>query len=207
MLVQDQLPEGESVSNIVVMGMGEPTMNLAALLRALELWNHPQALGLGARRITISTVGYPAKIRRLAETGKEFGLAVSLHAADRQLREKLLPGAGRIDLQELLQATREFFRVTGRRVTFEYTLLRGLNDAPEQALLLAQLLHGQPCAVNLIPVNPVEGLPYQRPPQNAIDQFRNLLRQQGVHVTRRRTRGDDIAGACGQLRLQELRAK
>lgn len=201
--VQDLLPAGENVTNIVVMGIGEPTMNLPALLQALAVWNDPQAMGIGARRITISTVGYPTKVRRLADQEKEFGLAISLHAPRQDLRAKLLPGAAKIALPELLQAARYYFQKTGRRVTFEYTLLAGINDHLRDAEDLARLLRGFPAAVNLIPVNPVEGLPYARPSRTVTDEFRRILVEQGIRVTRRRTRGDGIAAACGQLRLQE----
>ena len=202
--VQDQLPQGERVSNIVVMGIGEPTMNLPALLRALEMWNHPRGFGIGARRITISTIGFPTKIDRLAATGKEFGLAISLHAPRDDLREKLLPGASQIKLADLIAAVRRYYQATHRRVTFEYVLLEGQNDGPRESAELVRLLESVPCAVNLIPVNLVEGLPYRRPSAARVDRFRQTLLDQGLQVTRRRTRGDGIAAACGQLRLRVL---
>ncbi|MBL8841195.1 MAG: 23S rRNA (adenine(2503)-C(2))-methyltransferase RlmN [Planctomycetes bacterium] len=202
LVVQEALPPGESVTNVVVMGIGEPTMNLPALEQALATWNDPAGLGLGARRITISTVGFPARIDRLAALKKEFGLAISLHAPRQELREKLLPNAGGILLRDLLAATRRWFDATGRRVTFEYVLLDGINASEREATELAALLRGFPCHVNLIPVNPVDGLPYRRPAPDAIDRFKAILLGAGLDATVRHPRGDGIAAACGQLRLK-----
>ena len=202
LVVQDALPKDASVSNVVVMGIGEPTMNRHALRAALERWNDPQAVGLGARRITISTVGFPARIRELAELGPQFQLAISLHAADPALRARLLPGAARVPLGELLEAAKYYWRTTSRRVTFEYVLLADVNDAPEHARSLVNLLRGFPCLINLIPVNPVAELGYSRPSPTRIAQFRAVLEAAGLAVKQRKTRGDDISAACGQLRLR-----
>ena len=202
LVVQDALPEGERVSNVVVMGIGEPTMNLSALSQALETWNDPRALGLGARRITISTVGWPARIDRLAALGKEFGLAISLHAPRQELREKLVPNGGQVPLADLIAAARRYFETTGRRITFEYVLIDGLNAGEREAQELARLLAGLPCHVNLIPVNPVEGLPWRRPPPDATERFKAILLRAGLDATVRHPRGDGIAAACGQLRLK-----
>src|SRR5262245_57008856 len=131
--VQDLLPAGESVNHVVVMGIGEPTMNLTNLAQALATWNDPRGLGIGARRITVSTVGFPRRIDRLAELGREFGLAVSLHAPRQELRDKLLPNAGGVALDELIAAAKRYFESTGRRVTFEYVLLDGINVGPREA--------------------------------------------------------------------------
>jgi 23S rRNA (adenine2503-C2)-methyltransferase len=198
---QDALPPGEAVTNVVVMGIGEPTMNFHALAQALKTWNDPRGLGLGARRITVSTVGFPRGIDRLASLGKEFGLAISLHAPRHELRRRLVPNAGRVPLEEIVAAARRFFEATGRRVTFEYVLLAGLNASASEALALAQLLRGLPCHVNLIPVNPVQGLPYERPAPEEIDRFRRVLLAAGLDATVRHPRGEGIAAACGQLRL------
>jgi 23S rRNA (adenine2503-C2)-methyltransferase len=200
--VQERLPAGESVTNVVVMGIGEPTMNLPALEQALAAWNDPRGLGLGARRITISTVGYPRKIDRLAALGKEFGLAISLHAPRQELRRKLVPNAGQVDLGELMAAARRWFDATGRRVTFEYVLMAGENASLREARELAQLLRGFPCHVNLIPVNPVDGLPWVRPAPDEIERFKSVLLGAGIDATVRHPRGDGIAAACGQLRLR-----
>jgi 23S rRNA (adenine2503-C2)-methyltransferase len=202
LLVQDRLPPDESVSNVVVMGIGEPTMNLTNLAQALATWNDPRGLGIGARRITISTVGFPRRIDRLAALGKEFGLAISLHAPRQELRAKLLPNAGGVPLAELIAAARRYFDTTGRRVTFEYVLLGGINAGPREARELAALLRGFPSHVNLIPVNPVEGLPYVRPAPDEIDRFKQTLLDAGIDATVRWPRGDGIAAACGQLRIR-----
>lgn len=202
LVVQDALPAGESVTNVVVMGIGEPTMNLGALEQALATWNDPAGLRLGARRITISTVGYPKRLDRLAALRKEYGLAISLHAPRQDLRERLLPNAGRIPLADLLAAARRWFDATGRRVTFEYVLLAGINASPREAHELAALLRGFPCHVNLIPVNPVEGLGYRRPLPDETERFKAILLAAGLDATVRHPRGDGIAAACGQLRLE-----
>src|SRR5262245_51671853 len=187
--VQERLPAGEAVTNVVVMGIGEPTMNLPALEQALAAWNDPRGLGLGARRITISTVGYPRKIDRLAALGKEFGLAISLHAPRQDLRRRLVPNAGQVDLGELMAAARRWFDATGRRVTFEYVLMAGENSSLREARELAQLLRGFPCHVNLIPVNPVDGLPYTRPAPDEIERFKAVLLGAGIDATVRHPRG------------------
>lgn len=202
MVVQDALPADERVSNIVVMGIGEPTMNLNALTQALATWNDPRGLGIGARRITVSTVGWPARIDRLAALDKEFGLAISLHAPRQELREKLIPNGGQVPLPELLAAAKRWFARTGRRVTFEYVLIEGQNASAREADELAALLRGFPCHVNLIPVNPVDGLPWRRPAKDAIDRFKAIVLAAGLDATVRHPRGDGIAAACGQLRLQ-----
>jgi 23S rRNA (adenine2503-C2)-methyltransferase len=199
--VQDRLPAGESVNHVVVMGIGEPTMNLTNLAQALATWNDARGLEIGARRITISTVGFPRRIDRLAGLGREFGLAISLHAPRQELRDKLLPNAGGVALADLIAAAKRYFESTGRRVTFEYVLLDGLNVGPREARELAALLRGFPSHVNLIPVNPVEGLPYRRPPPDAIERFKRTLLDAGIDATVRWPRGDGIAAACGQLRL------
>jgi len=200
--VQDALPEGEAVTNIVVMGIGEPTMNLSALAQALSTWNDPRGLGIGARRITISTVGYPQRMDRLAALNKEYGLAISLHAPRQELRRELVPNAGQVPLPELMAAARRWFATTGRRVTFEYVLIAGKNASEREARELSALLQGFPCHVNLIPVNPVDGLPYTRPSPDAIERFKAILLRAGIDATVRYPRGDGIAAACGQLRLR-----
>jgi 23S rRNA (adenine2503-C2)-methyltransferase len=184
------------------MGIGEPTMNLTNLAQALQTWNDPRGLGLGARRITISTVGYPLRVDRLADLGREFGLAISLHAPRQELRERLVPNAGKVPLAEVLAAAKRYFERTGRRVTFEYVLIAGMNAGPREARELAALLRGFPCHVNLIPVNAVDGLPYVRPAPDEIERFKRTLLDAGIDATVRWPRGDGIAAACGQLRLQ-----
>ncbi len=203
LIVQDHLPAGEALTNIVVMGIGEPTLNLPALRQALETWNDRKGMGIGARRITISTVGYPRRIDELAALDMEFGLAVSLHAPFQELRDRLIPGSGAVRIEDLIRAARRYFEKSGRRITFEYVLLDGINASLVEAEALARLLKGVPCNVNLLPYNPVDGLPFVRPAPEVVESFRKLLLSRGIDVTRRKTRGEGIAAACGQLRLRE----
>jgi len=194
----------ERLTHIVVMGMGEPLANLPNLLPALQRATDPRALGLSARRITISTVGLPAGIRHLAEVGTPYHLAISLHAPNDQLRNRLVPKNEKIGIRAILAAADHYFRVTGRRVTFEYVLLAGVNDLPEHARQLASLLQGQCALVNVIPYNPVAGLPFRSPAPAAVSRFCEILRQAGINVQVRVRRGDQIDAACGQLRLRTL---
>jgi 23S rRNA (adenine2503-C2)-methyltransferase len=193
----------ERITNVVVMGIGEPLANLKALLPAMETLNEKGALGLGARRITISTVGLPEKIRELARCGKPFNLAVSLHAPDDELRNRLVPVNERIGIEAILAATDDYFRDTGRRVTFEYVLLGGLNDNAEQARQLANRLAGRGAHVNLIPMNAISELPYADPSAARTAAFVDILTAAGIAATVRKRKGADIDAACGQLRLAE----
>lgn len=195
-----QQAQGERVTHVVFMGMGEPLANLDATVRAVRLLNAPYGLHVGIRRITVSTVGLVPQIRRLAELRLGFTLAVSLHAPDDDLRSHLVPVNRRYPLAELLDACREYVARTGRRVTFEYVLLEGVNDTPTHARALAERLKGLLCHVNLIPWNPVPSLPYRRPGVERVRAFAHVLRAQGVPVTVRVERGVDILAACGQLR-------
>jgi 23S rRNA (adenine2503-C2)-methyltransferase len=192
-------PDGR-LSNIVVMGMGEPLANLDNLLEALEVAGHKDGLGIGARHITISTVGLPAKIRRLADLGKQYHLAVSLHAPNDLLRTRIVPTNDKTGIPEILAAADYFFEKTGRQVTYEYVLLGGLNDGPREARELANLLQGRKAHVNLIPFNDVEGLPYVRPTPEALATFTGTLRRAGLSVKVRKRKGSEIDAACGQLR-------
>jgi 23S rRNA (adenine2503-C2)-methyltransferase len=192
------------LTHIVVMGMGEPLANLDALLAAMEVATAKDGLGIGARHITISTVGLPAKIRRLADLGKQYHLAVSLHAPNDALRNQIVPTNVKTGLPAILEAADYFFAKTGRQVTFEYVLLHGINDAPAHAEDLARLLRGCCAHVNLIPFNDVEGLPYRRPTPEALAAFLAPLRRQGISVKVRKRKGSAIDAACGQLRRQEL---
>jgi 23S rRNA (adenine2503-C2)-methyltransferase len=193
----------ERITNVVVMGIGEPLANLKALLPAMETLNEKGALGLGARRITISTVGLPEKIRELARCGKPFNLAVSLHAPNDELRNRLVPVNDRIGIEAILEATDDYFRETGRRVTFEYVLLGGLNDGADEARQLAHLLAGRGAHVNLIPMNAISELPYADPSSSRTNAFVDILTQSGTAATVRKRKGADIDAACGQLRLAE----
>jgi 23S rRNA (adenine2503-C2)-methyltransferase len=194
----------ERITNVVVMGIGEPLANLKALLPALESLSDKGGMGLGARRITISTVGLPDKIRELARTGKAYNLAVSLHAPNDELRNQLVPVNAKIGIAAILDAADDFFRLTGRRVTYEYVLLSGVNDAPEQARELAQRLQSRIAHVNLIPMNGVSELPFVEPTAPRTQEFVRILEQFGVPATVRKRKGADIDAACGQLRLTEL---
>lgn len=193
----------DRLTHIVVMGMGEPLANLDNLLEALDVATSREGLGIGARHITISTVGLPAKIRRLADLGKQYHLAVSLHAPNDPLRTRIVPTNDKVGLEPILEAADYFLETTGRQVTFEYVLLRDLNDRPEHARALGRLLQGRRAHVNLIPFNDVAGLPYRRPTPEALEGFQANLRQHGVSVKVRKRKGAQIDAACGQLRRSE----
>ena len=198
--LRNLLPRTQRLTNVVVMGMGEPLANLDHLVTALDAVTAAEGLGIGARHITISTVGLPVKMRRLADLGKQYHLAVSLHAPSDDLRTRIVPTNARTGLKDILEAADYFFEKNGRRVTFEYVLLRSLNDRPEHAVALARLLRGRCAHVNLIPFNAVPGLPYQRPTQAALTTFVQCLRQEGLSVKVRKRKGSEIDAACGQLR-------
>ncbi|MFL5243715.1 MAG: 23S rRNA (adenine(2503)-C(2))-methyltransferase RlmN [Gemmataceae bacterium] len=198
--LRNLLPEQERLTNVVVMGMGEPLANLDSLLASLDVATAKDGLGLSARHVTISTVGLPAKIKRLADLGKPYHLAVSLHAPNDALRTRIVPTNPKTGLARILNAAEYFFEKTGRRVTYEYVLLGGLNDAPHHASELARLLRGRNALVNLIPFNNVPGLPYQRPTEESLKVFGDRLRASGITVAVRKRKGSEIEAACGQLR-------
>jgi len=198
--MRNLLAADQRLSHIVVMGMGEPLANLDNLLAALEIAGSKDGLDIGARHITISTVGLPAKIRRLADLGKQYQLAVSLHAPHDALRSRIVPTNDKTGLTDILAAADYFFERTGRQVTFEYVLLHEINDQSAHARELARLLTGRHAHVNLIPFNDVEGLPYRRPTQEALAQFTEVLRRAGISIKVRKRKGSEIDAACGQLR-------
>jgi 23S rRNA (adenine2503-C2)-methyltransferase len=198
------LPAGQRLTHVVVMGMGEPLANLDALLKALDDAMAKDSLGIGARHITISTVGLPLQMRRLADSGKQYHLAVSLHAPNDALRTRIVPTNDKTGLDEILAAADYFFEKTGRQVTYEYVLLRGVNDTVENAGELARLLRGRCAYVNLIPFNDVAGLPYRRPTDDALAAFVNRLRRDRISVRVRKRKGSEIDAACGQLRRSVL---
>jgi 23S rRNA (adenine2503-C2)-methyltransferase len=198
--LRNLLPNDQRLTHIVVMGMGEPLANLDHLLEALEAAGAKDRLGIGARHITISTVGLPAKIHRLADLGKQYHLAVSLHAPNDAIRTQIVPTNTRTGLDAILEAADYFFEKTGRQVTFEYVLLRGINDTAGHARELAQLLRGRHAYINLIPFNDVAGLPYRRPTDASLGAFVTELRRAGLAVKVRKRKGSEIDAACGQLR-------
>jgi 23S rRNA (adenine2503-C2)-methyltransferase len=197
------LPPDERISHIVVMGMGEPLANLDRLLPALAEAQRPDGLGISQRRITISTVGLPPAMERLTAENPGYHLAVSLHAADDDLRTKLVPVNKSIGLAEIMAAADRYWETSGRRLTFEYVLLGGLNDSPDHAAALVRLLGGRAALVNVIPYNPVDGLPWKEPTTTARERFLGILRDAGVNVQVRRRKGSRINAACGQLRRLE----
>ena len=196
------LPADERLSHVVMMGMGEPLANLDAVLRALELITSGDGLGISRRRVTISTVGIPKAIRRLAEGDFGYHLAISLHAADDDLRTRLVPVNRRIGVESIVRAADDYFDRTGRRLTFEYVLLAGVNDSTDDADRLARLLRGRSALVNLIPYNEVKGLAYRRPAPASVRAFREVLERSGLSVQIRRRKGARIDAACGQLRFR-----
>ena len=182
------------------MGMGEPMANYRAVWRAVETLHDPNGMNMAARHITISTVGLIPGIRKLADEPLQVGLAVSLHAPDEALREQLIPTAHRYPLPDILQACRDYTAKTGRRVTFEYCLMDGVNDSPEQARALAAALEGMLCHVNLIPVNPTPDDSIRRPARGRTLAFQRELSARGIACTVRVEKGVEISAACGQLR-------
>jgi 23S rRNA (adenine2503-C2)-methyltransferase len=200
--LQQLLGPDERLSHIVVMGMGEPLANLDALLPALDEASREDGLGISHRRITISTVGLPKAMRRLADSDPRYRLAVSLHAPNDELRRQIVPISEKIPLAEILAEADYYFDRSGRRLTFEYVLLAGVNDSVEHARQLAVLLAGRTAMVNVIPYNPVAGLQYGTPSQGAQRAFRTTLERRGIHVHFRHRKGNAIDAACGQLRRQ-----
>ncbi len=190
----------ERVTNVVFMGMGEPLANFRAVTDAIRTLNAPWGLGISARRITVSTVGLPQAIRKLAEFELPVTLALSLHAPNDDLRRQLIPWAEYATIEELLRACSDYFTRTGREITLEYLLLRNVNDQHEHAMELADLAHTLRSNVNLIQYNEVKGLPFDRPATEDVRVFLETLRTRHVNAHLRASRGRDIAAACGQLR-------
>lgn len=193
------------VSNLVIMGMGEPLANYDNLLKALKILNAPWGAGIGARKITISTSGLAPQIRKLADEPLQFRLAISLHGATDETRNKIMPVNRKYPLRELVAACEDYQRKNGRMITFEYILIAGVNDGLEQVKPLAQLASRLNAKVNLIPYNVVEGLPWARPGEDAQEAFLDALEKANVKATLRREKGHDIDAACGQLRLKTER--
>ena len=191
--------QGRRLTNIVFMGMGEPLLNLDRVLTAIEALNDPRRFGLGARHITVSTSGVVPGIRRLTALGPQFTLAVSLHAARDPLRDVLVPLNRRWPVAEVIAAARDHGRATGRRISYEVTMIGGINDTEVDAVAMAELLRGDHAHVNLIPMNPVAHTPWVASPMSVIEAFAATLQGVGIETTIRRNRGQEIGAACGQL--------
>ena len=191
--------EGSRLTNIVFMGMGEPLLNLDRVLASVEALNDPRRFGLGARHITVSTSGVVPGIRRLSALGPQFTLAVSLHAARDALRDVLVPLNRRWPVADVVAAARDHARATGRRITYEATMIGGVNDTDVDANAMADLLRGDHAHVNLIPMNPVAHTPWTASPMPVIERFASILRDAGISTTIRRNRGQEVGAACGQL--------
>jgi len=200
LLLARLLPAEERIGYIVVMGMGEPLANLDDLLPALEIASADDGLGISQRRITISTVGLPKQLDRLTMECPKYHLAVSLHAPNNALRTQIVPINKNIGLDAVLNAADRYFVASGRRLTFEYVLLAGINDQPQHAHQLVELLENRTALLNVIPYNPVAGLPYETPSPAAIYKFRDILQAGGINVKFRQRKGAEINAACGQLR-------
>ena len=193
----------QHVTNIVFMGMGEPMANYDEMIRAIRILTHPRGFGIGQRHITISTIGITSGIDKLAEEDLQIGLAISLHAPNDSLRKKLVPTAGPNSVKEIIDAGRRYFKRTGRRVTFEYALMEGVNDSVDTAKELAALLKGNGSHVNLIPINPTAG-DFKRPSSGRVLKFEQILIDAGINCTVRVEKGTEISAACGQLRTDML---
>ena len=195
---------GERVSNIVVMGSGEPMDNYDNVVRFIRLISSDKGLNISQRNLTISTCGIVPGIRKFAEEGLQVTLALSLHAPNDEVRKTLMPIANSFKLKDVLEACHYYFEKTGRRLTFEYSLVKGVNDNLEEAKALTELIKDQHGHVNLIPVNPIKERDYVQSDKKAIEQFKNYLERHGINATVRREMGRDIGGACGQLRKSYL---
>lgn len=195
------MKDDEQITNVVVMGIGEPLANYRSLMQSLTFLTSDDGFGLGARRITVSTVGIPEKMRELAQSGQQYNLAVSLHAPNDALRTEIVPVNRNIGIQEILKAADDYFEITGRRISYEYVLMAGINDRPQHAEELATLLRGRNAHVNLIPMNGVSELVMTAPRDPETAQFLEILERRGVTATVRKRKGADIDAACGQLRL------
>lgn len=202
-VLQAELIGGERINNLVFMGMGEPLANLSNLVKAIRIINGDWGIGIGARHLTVSTSGLAPQIEKLAEEPLQIRLAISLHGASDAVREQIMPVNRKYPLDRLFKALHTWQARKKQKITFEYILIEGVNDALEQADLLAKRARSLRAKVNLIPYNTVEGLPWKRPEASVQEGFLDLLRDRGVQATLRREKGHDIAAACGQLRLKQ----
>lgn len=199
-----QADTGERVSHVVVMGTGEPFDNYDNVRRFITLLTDENGINIGARNITISTCGIVPRIRQFADEQLQVNLAISLHAPNDELRKTLMPVANKYSIEELIDACRYYVDRTSRRITYEYSLVKGVNDGREQAMELVGLVKGMNCHVNLIPVNPIKERDFKQPEGPQAVNFKNLLEKNGIACTIRREMGRDIDGACGQLRKSRL---
>ena len=199
-IYQIQKISGERVSNIVIMGTGEPMDNYENFVRFIRLVTDENGLNISQRNITVSTCGIVPNIKRLAEEGFQITLALSLHGSTQEKRKTLMPIANKYELSEVLDACDYYFEKTGRRISFEYSLVQGVNDREEDARELIGILKPRNCHLNLIPVNPIKERDFQKPSRKSAEEFKNRIEKSGVNVTIRREMGSDIDGACGQLR-------
>ena len=195
---------GERISNVVVMGTGEPLDNYDNLLRFIELLTDENGINISQRNLTVSTCGLVPRMRQLADEKLSITLALSLHASNQEKRKALMPVANSYDIHDVVDACKYYFAQTGRRVTFEYSLVGGVNDTAEDAAELSALVHGMNCHINLIPVNPIKERDYVQSNKGVIEAFKNRLEKNGINVTIRREMGRDIDGACGQLRKKHI---
>ena len=197
--------EGQKLSNVVFMGMGEPLANYEATLEAIRILNDPRGFSLGARSFTVSTVGIIPGIRRLSQESLQVNLAVSLHTADETLRSQLVPINHRYPVAEIVRACRAYVRATHRRVTFEVALIAGVNDSDSHAKQVTEALHGVLCHVNIIPFNSIEGSDWRASPNERVQAYAHIIESVGYPVTIRQSRGTDIQAGCGQLRAEETK--
>lgn len=195
---------GERVSNIVIMGSGEPMDNYDNVVKFLGLINSEKGLNISQRNITVSTCGLVPRIKQLAELKLQITLAISLHAPNDELRKTMMPIAYTYSIEQIMDACRYYLLQTARRISFEYSLVKGVNDSSECARQLIKLVHGMNCHINLIPVNPIKERDYEQSEKNSIHNFKEILEKAGVNVTIRREMGRDIDGACGQLRQNHI---
>jgi len=202
--VKNHLPSDERLTNIVFMGIGEPLANYDNVVKAVRIMNADWGLGIGARHITISTVGIIDGIQRLAQEGIQINLAISLHAPNDITRSKIIPSNKKVGIKNIIAAAKEYFEVTRRDISFEYILIDSINASKQDAESLARLLKGIQCNVNILPLNPVEEFDLKPPSQETIEMFCKTLEKHGIIVTVRKKKGDNINSACGQLRLQRI---
>ncbi len=199
LVVRESLPASTSITNIVLMGMGEPLANYENMLKAIELMNHPEAFKFSSRRVTLSTVGLLPELKQLSTEKGRFRLAISLNASDEETRSRLMPVNRRHPMKRILEICRKFPLQPRARITFEYVMLQGENDSLEDAKRLLKILKGIPSKINLIPLNEAPGIPFKKPSEERIRQFQEILIEGGLTAIVRASKGADISAACGQL--------